>query len=126
MQNLRQHFILAFGLVFVLSGAANAYAKAYMVGAHSIEICAELGNNEVTLGANGEALPALHVCEMCCIAVAILNDAAPYVSRINPANLAEQPRFAALVNPGIDIFSTRPRGPPRLVLPPQPYLNSGE
>jgi len=112
MQHWRRHIILAFGLILALSGAANAYAKAFMTGAHSIEICAELGNNEVTLGANGEALPKLHICELCCIAVAILNDAAPYTSRVNPAHLLDQPRFAALVNPGIDLISSRPRGPP--------------
>ena len=107
-----RHIVLAFGLVFVLSGAANAYAKAYMAGAHSIEICAELGNNEVTLGANGEALPKLHICELCCIAVAILNQKTPYVSRIKPADFISLPRFVSLVNPGIDLISSRPRGPP--------------
>ena len=115
MTQWRRHIILAFGLIFALSGAANAYAKAYMAGAHSIEICAELGNSEVTLGANGEALPTLHICELCCIAVAILNDAPPYLSRENSAELLDQPRFATLVNPSVPFISARPRGPPVLV-----------
>ena len=112
MRNWRRHIILAFGLVFVLSGMANAYARAYMTGAHSIEICAALGNTEVTLGANGEPLPELHNCESCCIAVGVLSAPPAYIARENRADLADLTGFELALNPAFPTLSMWPRGPP--------------
>ena len=112
MRNWRRHIILAFGLIFLFSGMANAYAKAYMAGAHSIEICAELGNTEVTLGANGEALPEHHICDICCIAVGVLSEAPAHVALENKADMATLSGFELRLNPGLEILSMGARGPP--------------
>jgi len=112
MRNWHRHITLAFGFVFMLSGMANAYARAYMTGAHSIEICSELGNAEVTLGINGEALPELHNCDACCIAVGILSEAPFYIARENTADLADLTGFELALNPALVSLSMWPRGPP--------------
>ncbi len=112
MSLLRRYITLGFALVFMLSGVSNAYARAMMTGASSIEICAEMGYNSVTLGVNGEKLPALHDCSSCCIAVGVLQDAPPHVARSSTADLAAWRGFELALNPGDAIFSTWPRGPP--------------
>ena len=112
MKGLRQILVVSFALLFVFAGTANAYARAFMAGAHSIEICAELGNTSVTLGANGEKLPVLHDCASCCIAVAVLHDAVLQPSPASAADLAAWRGFELALNPGDAIFSIWPRGPP--------------
>lgn len=112
MRLFRRYITLGFALVFMLSGMANAYARATMIGANSIEICAELGYDSVTLGFNGEKLPKLHDCQSCCIAVGVLQDAAPHVARSSSADMAAWRGFEQALNPGNAIFSTWPRGPP--------------
>ena len=112
MRRWHRHITLAFGLVFLLSGGVNAYAKAYMAGANSIFICAGPGNDSVTLGVNGEALPELHLCEICCIAVALPADAMPVSereSRVEPVayQAAQSPYISQFITP-----SRLPRGPP--------------
>jgi len=112
MNRIVRYITLGFALVFMLSGMANAYARAMMAGAQSIEICAELGYDSVTVGANGEKLPKLHDCSSCCIAVGVLQDAAPHVMRSGMAYLAAWRGFEQALNPGDAIFSIWPRGPP--------------
>ena len=112
MRLFRHYITLGFALVFLLSGMANAYARAMMAGAQHIEICAELGYRSVTLGANGEKLPKLHDCSVCCIAVGVLQDASPYVARSSGADLAVWRGCEQALNPGDAIFSIWPRGPP--------------
>jgi len=112
MVNLRRYIVLSLALVFMLSGMANAYARAMMAGAHSIEICAELGNDNITLGINGEKLPTLPDCARCCIAVAVLQDAAPFAVREGRANITAWRGYEPVLNPGNASFSLWPRGPP--------------
>lgn len=112
MSFLRRYITLGFALVFMVSGVANAYARAMMAGSHSIEICSEMGNNSVTLGVNGEKLPTLHDCSSCCIAVGMLQDVAPHVARSSLADMAAWRGFELALNTGDAIFSTWPRGPP--------------
>jgi hypothetical protein len=112
MDRLRQYIVLGFALVFMASGLSNAYARAMMAGAHDVSICAGAGTHSVTLGANGEKLPKLHDCSSCCIAVAVLQDALPFVARIGQAGLAPWRGFEQALNPGDAIFSIWPRGPP--------------
>lgn len=112
MDRFRQYFTLGIALVFMFTGMANGYARAMMVGAHSIEICAELGNDNVTLGLNGEKLPKLHDCTSCCIAVGLLQEAAPHVVRTSLADLAAWRGFELALNAGDAMFSSWPRGPP--------------
>ena len=112
MTRIGRYITLGFALVFLLSGMANAYGRAMMAGAHSIQICAELGYDSVTLGANGEKLPKLHDCSACCIAVGVLQDAPPHVARSSAADLAAWRGFEPALNPGDAIFSIWPRGPP--------------
>lgn len=112
MSFLRYYLLLSIALLFALSGAANAYARAMMAGSHSIEICAEMGYDSVILGANGEKLPKLHDCARCCLAVAVLQDAVSPPSRASAADLAAWRGFVLALNPGDAIFSIWPRGPP--------------
>jgi len=112
MNRIRTYITLGFALVFMLSGMANGYARAMMTGAHSIEICAELGNDSVTLGLNGEKLPKLHDCTSCCIAVGLLQEDMPLASRSGLADMALWRGFEQALNAGDAIFSTWPRGPP--------------
>ncbi len=112
MSLIRRYITLSFAVVFMLSGTANAYARAMMAGAHSIEICAEMGYDSVTLGTNGEKLPKLHDCASCCIAVGVLQDAPPHVARSSMADLAAWRGFELALNPNDAIFSIWPRGPP--------------
>ena len=112
MMRMCRYIPLGFALVFLLSGMANAYARAMMAGAQHIEICAELGYSSVTLGVNGEKLPKLHDCSACCIAVGVLQDAPPHVVRSSMADLAAWRGYELALNPGDAIFSIWPRGPP--------------
>ncbi len=112
MSLVRRYITLSFALVFLLSGMANAYARATMAGAQHIEICAELGYSSVTLGLNGEKLPKLHDCSACCIAVGVLQDAPPHLARSSTADLAAWRGFELALNTGDAIFSIWPRGPP--------------
>ncbi len=112
MGRIRRYITLGFALVFMLSGMGNAYARAMMAGAQSIEICAELGYDRITLGVNGEKLPKLHDCASCCIAVGVLQDAPPHMARSGAADLAPWRGFEPTLNPGDAAFSIWPRGPP--------------
>jgi len=112
MDRFRQYITLSLALVFMLSGMANGYARAMMAGSHSIEISAELGNDNVTLGLNGEKLPKLHDCTSCCIAVGMLQEAAPHAARAGFADLAAWRGFEPALNVGNATFSSWPRGPP--------------
>lgn len=112
MSHVRRIITLFFAMVFLLSGMANANARARMAGARSIEICAELGYTNVILGVNGEKLPNLHDCSSCCIAVGMLQGAAPYVARRSMADMATWRGFDLALNHGDDVFSIWPRGPP--------------
>ncbi len=112
MDRFRQIITLGLALVFMLSGMANGYARAMTTGSHSIEICAELGNDSVTLGLNGEKLPTLHDCTSCCIAVGLLQEATPHVVPASLADLAAWRGFELALNAGDAVFSSWPRGPP--------------
>jgi len=112
MSLARRYITLGFALVFLLSGVANAYARAMMAGSHNIQICAELGYDSITLGANGEKLPKLHDCSSCCIAVGVLQDATPHLARTSMANMAAWRGFEQALNLGDAVFSIWPRGPP--------------
>jgi len=115
MDRFRQYITLGLALVFMLSGMANGYARAMTAGSHSIEICSELGNDNVTLGLNGEKLPVLHDCTSCCIAVGLLQEAAPHAARASLADLAAWRGFELALNVGDASFSSWPRGPPMKV-----------
>jgi len=112
MGRFRHYITLSLALVFMLSGMANGYARAMAAGSHSIEICAELGNDNVTLGLNGEKLPTLHDCVSCCIAVGLLQGAALDAARASLADLAAWRGFELALNAGDANFSSWPRGPP--------------
>ena len=112
MDRFRRYIVTGFALVFMLSGMANAYASAMMAGAHSIEICAGQSTDRVLLGANGEKLPEVHDCDICCIAVGLLQHPAPYFAHSGLANLAAWRGFEQALNAGETSFSSWPRGPP--------------
>lgn len=112
MSYLRPYLLLCTAVLFTFSGMANAYSRAIMTGSHSIEICAEMGYDRITLGADGEKLPTLHDCSICCIAVAVLQDAAFQPKRVAEADLAVWRGFELALNSGDAIFSIWPRGPP--------------
>lgn len=115
MVRFQRYITLSFALIFVLSGTANSYAQTMMAGAHRIEICAGHGSDSVMLGVNGEKLPALHDCQSCCIAVGLLQGAAPHAARASVADLTAWRGFELALNAGDAIFSTWPRGPPTRV-----------
>lgn len=112
MSLFRRYITLGFALVFVLSGMANAHARVMMAGAHSIEICAGFDFETITLGINGEKLPELHECDICCIAVGMLQDATSASAHSGMANLAAWRGFELALNAGDAVFSIWPRGPP--------------
>ena len=112
MDHIRSYITLSLALILMLSGMANGYARAMTLGAHSIEICSELGNENVTLGLNGEKLPAIHDCTSCCLAVGLLQADMPYAARRGLANLAAWRSHEHALTAGDAHFSTWPRGPP--------------
>lgn len=112
MRFLSRYIALGFALVFMLSGAVNGYAHGMMAGAHNVQICAELGYNSITLGANGEKLPKLHDCSSCCVAVGLLHDAPPPLRRSQLAQLLLLWRFEPSLGAGVARISLWPRGPP--------------
>ena len=112
MDRIRRYITLGFALILMLSGMANGYANAMMAGSHSIEICSGQNVASVLLGANGEKLPELHECADCCIAVVVLQNAAPHCAHSGAVDLAVWRGVDHALTSGDALFSTWPRGPP--------------
>ncbi len=84
-------FVFAFALL--LTGGVTAYAKALSAGGQNMLICSEVGTRTAIIGANGQELPPIHVCDECCIAIAM--QALP-MPDMRPKALAQRAVFVAL------------------------------
>lgn len=67
-------FVLAISLL--ISGGVTSYGKALSAGGQTLLICSDLGERTALIGANGEELPQLHLCDECCLAIAMQPPAA--------------------------------------------------